>query len=318
MGLLVALAYMAAFGKTGIFVQLASMLTANVLIVYTDSIREAGFSAFLNGYVLLVKSFGVEVTAAVSELEVHDLTFAIGLYLLYFLLKREKVRFRAGLILITAVFFTVGLKRIAVAALLGSLILTAVLRLFPEEIRKKVIQIVGYLVIVCAVSYIVIVKLGLYERAAEYWNIHTKGRLRLNHLIDPYYSLSPLFGGQGLGFVSRFFTSPEMLEYSKAGALHNDYLRMYIEIGFWGYLAWLWVSWGYKLYFFCTKRGSRAAAMVFAVFSYCFITYLTDNTYYYFYTNLAAFSLILSCEFEERPKTEGKKGGENYGSSQQA
>ena len=214
-------------------------------------------------------------------------------------------------IAVALIFFTTGLKRIAVAAVLCALLVSWILKAMPEKGARQVIRILGYVLIAVAILYIAAVKFGLYEAVVEYFGIDTKGRVELNHYIDSYYSFSPLFGGEGLGFVSRFFGTEEMLRRTPAGALHNDFLRMYVEIGFCGYLIWLWLFLGYRFRYFCKKCCFDVVLIAFATCLYCYVTYLTDNTYYYFYTNMAAFTLILSCEYESsRPAiTESEEYG---------
>ncbi len=311
LALITSIAYLAILGKRAIYVQLASMATANALMVYFRTIQENGFQVFLEDYVDLIISFGARVGDAMQGLEIHDLTFAIGLCLLYFLLKSGKVPRRVPCIAVALIFFTTGLKRIAVAAVLCALLVSWILKAMPEKGARQVIRILGYVLIAVAILYIAAVKFGLYEAVVEYFGIDTKGRVELNHYIDSYYSFSPLFGGEGLGFVSRFFGTEEMLRRTPAGALHNDFLRMYVEIGFCGYLIWLWLFLGYRFRYFCKKCCFDVVLIAFATCLYCYVTYLTDNTYYYFYTNMAAFTLILSCEYESsRPAiTESEEYG---------
>ena len=39
--------------------------------------------------------------------------------------------------------------------------------------------------------------------------------------------------------------------------------------------------------------GQKAGVLALAYFIYCMITYATDNTLYYYYTNLSAFILMM-------------------------
>ena len=60
------------------------MVLANMLIV-VYSLKLYGVSVFLSGLILFIKTGGIETTPAIKTLEVHDLTFAFGLYIIYYL-----------------------------------------------------------------------------------------------------------------------------------------------------------------------------------------------------------------------------------------
>ena len=305
LGVLTAMAYVLVLRKKAVIVQLFSMLAANALLIFAV-VKEEGLGVFVKDYFALILSFGAESSQAMKAIEINDLTFAIGVYLLYFLLKEAKVKGRVWLILLTGLFFSTGLKRIAAAALLVSFVVGVIAKIFPEKEGKRMLKIFGYIVIISGIAYIGFVRFGLYE-LLEIWEIDTKGRNLLHDFIYDYYKISPFFMGHGLGYVSRLLLSGEADKYGVFYALHNDYLRMYIEVGFWGYLAWLWFSWGHRISYFCKKRSFHMVCMTAMLFGYCFITYLTDNTYYYFYTNLAVFTLVLSYEAEYQ-ETEAANG----------
>ena len=294
--LLTSMAYLFMFGKKAIYLQLLAMAAANGILIYKNGISVSGFGPFLQDYFNLVTSFGSEATDLTKQVELNDLTYAIGLVLLYFLLQREKVKYRFPCILLSGFLFSTGLKRIGVAAVAGAVILTVLCGVFSENVGKKMMRIIAFAMIVFGIGYIAFITFGFYNEIAEILQIDTKGRNEINDFIDGYYLFSPLFLGYGLGYVSRLLGSGAAERYGAFLALHNDYLRMYVEVGFWGYLVWLWTSWGTRISWFCRKREFGTAIIAFAVTAYCFITYLTDNTCYYFYTNLVAFTLILSCE----------------------
>lgn len=295
-GLLIAAAYMVMFRGNAIYVQLASMLLANTFVIVLNNIRVAGLVNFIKEYISLLLSFGENSGETMVLAEVNDLTFAIGLYLLFFLVKKSNVKHRGMLIILAGLFFTVGLKRIAVVAIAVAVLFSVFSRVFSEENAVRYLRVMGAFFIIFAIVYIPFVKFGIYNRIAELWGINTMGRTDINDMIDAYYSFSPSFKGYGLGFISRLL---ESMKDASVGAIHNDYLRIYIETGFFGYLLWLWSIWGFGVNNFCKKRSYEMGMIYFAIFTYCFVTYLTDNTYFYFYTNVATFTLALSCEYEE-------------------
>ena len=77
------------FGKKGLWLNLFAMLTAN-LITIAGAIRQTGLGEYLKQFVALVRSFGKENGAGISAAEINELTFALGLYLLFLLLELLK------------------------------------------------------------------------------------------------------------------------------------------------------------------------------------------------------------------------------------
>lgn len=292
-GIVTGAAYTVMFREKAVYVQFASMALANTVIILKNYILVHGPVAFVKDLFMLVVTFG-EVDGNMVDIEVHDLTFAIGLYLLHFLLKRGKVKYRGIMLLTTGFFFCAGLKRIAVGALVVALLVVLVQRVLPENGKRLYLMAGGFAIVICSVFYIWAIKNGLYTVLAEKFKINTMGRIQMNDFIDSYYTFSPSFLGYGLGYVSELLLSGAASRIGIFLGIHNDLLRIYIETGFWGYLGWLVVLWLYKTWYFIKKRGIETAALVFGLGIYCFFTYLTDNTYYYFYTNLAAFTLGLS------------------------
>lgn len=65
-------------------------------------------------------------------------------------------------------------------------------------------------------------------------------------------------------------------------ALHNDLLKVYIELGFVGAMMWTWYWIMYIPNFLTKKVGIRNALICFTLIIYSFITYATDNTAGYF------------------------------------
>ena len=69
--------------------------------------------------------------------------------------------------------------------------------------------------------------------------------------------------------------------------IHNDFLRMYLNIGFVGYWVWLWGWLIVRLRYWFRQGGRDAGCLFLGVCAYCFVLYATDNSIYYPYTLLA-------------------------------
>lgn len=293
-GLCIAVSYVVVFKTMAPFVQFASMVAAELVLIFVKCIRTLGIGGFFQAYADLILSVGEVKAEGFTAIEMNELCFAFGIYLLYFLLVKQKIRYRFILILLTAFLASVGLKRIVIAGILCSFVLSFLCRIFPDNIAKKILNILKYVLIIAGIAYVVFVKSGLYNEFAEWMKIDTKGRMELNDFIDQYYSISPVFFGYGLGYIVRLLQTGAFRAASDIEALHNDILRLYIEAGFWGFLTWIVTFWGYRISYF-SKRSVQTCIIVFSAFLYCFITYLTDNTSFYFYTNIAVFTVSLAC-----------------------
>lgn len=295
-GLGVAVMYVMMFKKNAIIIQMLSMAAAEFILFFTEIISQVGITGFFQEYIDLITSFGEVKSEGFGMVEGNEVCFAFGLYLVYFLLKQGKIHHRFLYIILAVFCLLAGFKRIVVAGVIISLSLTFVCGIMPERIGKRIINILKYVFIIGAIVYIAIVKFGVFNSLTEMWNIDTKGRNGINDFIDSYYTFSPLFMGYGLGYIARLLESVNSL--GGAVAVHNDFLRLFIENGFWGFLVWLWCYWGYRLSYFTKNRNKQTYMILFSLSLYCAVTYLTDNTCFYLYTNIALFTLVLSCSYE--------------------
>ena len=76
-------------------------------------------------------------------------------------------------------------------------------------------------------------------------------------------------------------------------AYHNEFVRMYVEVGFFGYIVWFIFYLPVRLSYMWKHGGKRAGILTLAFSIYCMITYATDNTLYYYFINLSTFILML-------------------------
>lgn len=151
---------------------------------------------------------------------------------------------------------------------------------------------------VLAVVYLVIVRTRLLETLLSEANIDSLGRTDLYQYIEQFYDFGPTYIGNGLGYVSRLLANLSdsvLAAWSEsgfiAGELHNDFLRILIDIGVPGFAIWL-CSFVLVRLRLMLKNTPKTGIMLIAGIAYLFITYMTDNTYYYYQTNFV-FALIV-------------------------
>lgn len=280
------------FGEEGIWYNLAAMLAAN-LIVIGQVIKVSGLVPYLQELKMSVVTFAAETGELMRGTEIHELTFAIGLYLLFFLIYPSKIQKHWLLAFLTLFCYLSGFKRIGAVAVIGSAVVWWVLGIWKKkdsQINRSLIA--GSLFLTAAMfGYLILIDKGLFSYLEIRFGLDTMGRSDLYNYIRQSYQLNPLFMGNGAGYVSRLFSDNKSAYFRSMGALHNDILQIYVDIGFIGFLLWSLLMTAART-ILLTKKG-EGKLLCFCCILYCLITYTTDNTYYYPYVNSAVAMLIL-------------------------
>ena len=293
---LVAFSTLYLFGKKGIWYQLAAMCLGNTLIV-AQVVARGGVSAFIQELVTLLTTFGEVTGEMMHETEVHDLTFSFGPYAVMLALYMEPKKMRWWIAVAAVCFYMlVGLKRIEVGAIAIAVILCYVLKWMRDNTAHKIGNGFCIFALVLSFAYIVAIHEGLFD-TLESMGMDTKGRDMLYRYISRQYSISPTFLGRGLGFSSVEWDLTGLIGSEWRGvhqdAYHNEFVRMYVEVGFIGYFVWYIFYLPVRLHYMWKHGGKRAGILTLALSIYCMITYATDNTLYYYFINLATFILLL-------------------------
>lgn len=286
------------FGKNGFWLNLYAMIAAN-LITVCSVILENSAAEYLKALKTLVVTFAGTTPEIMLKTEIHELTFAIGLYILYFTVSPERLREKGFSLtaFILAVFcFLSGFKRIGVAALCGALLVNFLMRCMKRRM-PKIPFAVSCAAVLCAFGYICAVRLGVFDYLAERFGVDTMGRSELYALIRSHYSMNPSYLGRGAGYISRFFT--DNLDTIGVTGLHNDILQVYIDLGFLGFWIWAIAYCPVRAAKIYRWQGSEGAITAMTLFTYVLITGMTDNTIYYTYVTAAVSMIIMSHGFTD-------------------
>ncbi len=302
----VAAAALYLFGEKGIWYCLGSMCAANFLLILTV-IAEGGMGAFLEEFRTLIVTFSAESGPLMTMLEINDLTFAFGPFLIYLLLNRKKVsHFSLWLVVVSFLFMT-GLKRIAVPAVLLGVLAALILRKLPEKASGQTALCLAVGMMVVSFLYVAGIKLGLFQYLEAKLGINTMGRVNMYANLEPYYDINFTFMGHGTGFEryvdwasGTVFQNPQRTIMQ----IHNDFMRMYLNIGFIGYFVWLWSFLVVRLRYWFRQGGKYAGCTFFGICIYCFVLYATDNTIYYPYTMIACALVPMSCNLDSLAEAE--------------
>lgn len=289
------------FGKRGLWLNLAAMLGANFITV-VQVIYENGFSAYLQELRMLIVTFSKETGPLMQQMEIHEVTFAMGIYLVYYVLKWKECRRNKLLMLffgLTLFCFLSGFKRIGVAAIAAALLVWLIMRVLTRK-RNGLFWLLAasFVGVGVAFLYIVMVKYGIFEYLSARFGLDTMGRRELSRFIDQYYWIGADFLGNGAGFVTRMF-SDLPAEYT-IRALHNDVLMLYIDIGFWGFLVWMLCYFPLRVSAIYRQQGVKDGILCLCLQVYILITAMTDNTIYYTYVTGALAICLMSRGLTER------------------
>lgn len=285
------------FGGKALDYTMYGMCCANICIVL-ESMKAFGIGEFVTGFIAFVKSGGIDTNAPIKALEVHDLTFGFGLMIIYYGLYTKGWK-RVTHFLLAAVFFYLGLKRIALIGMVGVFIMFIFVSKLHKHGKNVVLHTVSILAIIICFSYVFIIQSGIFSWIVDTLNIDTMGRKGLYEAFQGLYDFGPTFRGYGIGWVTRYISimtenAVGIFGHHNFGGMHNDIVTMYIELGFWGFAFWIWYNWQAKVTW-CQKRfGTETAFLMLYCTIYAFVTYATDNTAFYCYINTVFMLLPLA------------------------
>ncbi len=232
---------------------------------------------------------GGEATGYMKGLEIHDVTFTYGFFLIYFILFDKISSKKMKIInIITALFlYGVGFKRIAIASLCVIIVIGLLFKRMTPNTREKLMKCILFAALILAFLYLFAIRANVFTYLAENTDINVNGRNVLYEAINKYWSISPAFVGYGFEYVHVM-----MQEIAESGNtafnnmvdIHNDFIRVYIEMGFFGFWAWGLYTLIFQFNRIKHRCGHKTVCLFFLCEMYIYFTYMTDNTLFYFYT----------------------------------
>ena len=283
----------------------AGMVITNALIALLE-IPGYGLAASLRSVITCILTFG-DAEGYVRALEIHDVTFLFGQFFVYYaaLAPREHAKERKVCLMkagVAMLFMLLGLKRTAIPGAM----LWAVYAAFILRRRHPMRWVMGTSVAMIAFFwvYLIAIRTGLFSRMMNMLGIDSMGRDYIWGMAYPYYSLSPAFTGQGFEAVDAIVS-----QWHREGLInhpypfHNDILKVYVELGFGGFCLWLAVQYLAYPAFFSRMSGERAALVYFSLLGYMSVTYLTDNTAFYYWSCIGLRLIPMAYCLMQRPQS---------------
>lgn len=302
LAVMVAAATLYLFGDRGIEYHFVGLALASCITMVT-LMGEGGVTEFMNEFRVLLVSGAMETGKMMKRMESTGHTYAFGMYIMYFLLFNKGRRRDILALMVAILFFAIEFKRSALFALIVVVVLSLILRPFHDGGRKVLIGFGGMSLIIVAFVYVWMVKSGLYETLTDMLGIDTSGRNVMYSNIASYYEFSPFYRGLGLGYVTKMLDTGQLNLGIIVSDLHNDFLRQFIEQGFWGYLLWLLAMFIGRVRLFLS-RNTTLGIIAFTISVFYFVTFFSENMYFFFYGNISMALLMMGYHFEEQVEKE--------------
>ena len=265
-----------------------SMCATNTGIILLE-MPKYGIAQSISSVVTCLVTFG-EAEGFVRALELHDITFFFGQFFIYYMMfapkdtKPEKRIRRCGIIF-SFFFLLLGLKRSVLPAIFLVCVYVKLLRMTRKP--GKFILATGIGLFAFFWFYLYLTRSGILVDFLESLGVDMMGRDVLWSLPNQYYELSPLWKGLGFesvtGLVNMWWHEGLI---NHPYPLHNDILRIFIELGALGFTLWAGIH--YVLYpaYWMKRYDNETGLLYMALLLYMTVTYLTDNTAFYFWSSI--------------------------------
>lgn len=277
-----------------------AMTTAFGLLLL-PKIRGYGVAEFLRRLIVYVKSGGME-SGGIS-LEDTSFAYTYVFFALYFLFRRkEEAPWRLLLRLAASLFaLLVTFKRSGFLALAVGFVFAETYVRLPKRCRGWFLNAVVIGFLVCAFLYIPLIRSGLFNRIMEALQINTSSRTRIYNYYRQYYEFSLTYPGRGLGWTHRLVTSAERFNVGLQSVnVHCDYVKHYIELGFWGYLLWMALVFPWVIKKTMKGKSVTDDAAILGVCTALALLRLTENISYLYSAALGMGVIIIQCVLNGR------------------
>ena len=285
------------FGKDVIrltFAALVFTIGFNALVV----IQNYGLSPMITYITHVFQADSYEYGSTLSRvsyaMEIHDGTFAMGIFLLYFVFYEEaEMKTRLLQIVMALLCSYLGFKRNELIGILvvSVIAITVVRKKGKDFLRTN--QIVTFAVLIACFSFVLAVK--YLDQMTLLLSVLDIYRIRVYRFIREIYSVSPFYIGKGYSYVNYILGNQNKL----LGTSHSDLVRVYTEMGFWGFVAWIWYYFTY-IPRYIYRNYSELAGKMFMMFSfYVFSTYFLDNTLTLFANQFVYYVVPIAILYDE-------------------
>ena len=161
------------------FIGIAS---ANFVIIALGA-ATTGIGGAINDMIANITSFGdndvITNSTFIRAIEIHDITFVMGVFLIYFLFFCPGERLRYLYAGIALFLFFAGLKRIAFLSLALGLIFALFCKLLAAKNQRRVLIFTAFLIVAFCYFYIYIIQKGIFTQFLMDHEIELNGRAKI-------------------------------------------------------------------------------------------------------------------------------------------
>lgn len=221
-------------------------------------------------------------------LEFSDPVLALSYVFLYMYIrkKHERLKNNPGILFILILFFLLGRKRIILLSTFAAIIWF----FFAQKIRDPQKKRFFCFLTSVGMAVVAFVYLAMLSGAGDFYSlidslgINLSGRDYFYRAMAQWYDFSPSFLGIGKNVTFALMQN----EYSYFGikAIHNDFLKIFIENGFLAFVFWELYIFLYMPYIERRYSEESDLPIFVAVNTAMFVLYLSDNTNTYFICRL--------------------------------
>ena len=264
----------------------SGMCATNAAIILLE-MPKYGIKESISSVVTCIVTFG-KAEGFVRALELHDITFLFGQFLIYYLMFAPKgspaeKRMRRWGVILSFFFILLGLKRSTLPAILLVCVYIKLLRLFGNP--RKLVLATGIGLFLFFYLYLYLTRSGILIAFMESLGIDMMGRDVLWSLPNDYYELSPFWKGLGFeGVTDLVNTWYQEGLINRPYPLHNDILKIFIELGALGFTLWAGINYVVYPNYWMKRHNTETGMLYMAILAYMTVTYLTDNTAFYFWS----------------------------------
>lgn len=262
-----------------------------------------GLGPSIDSLVHCLMTFG-EAEGYARSLEIHEVTFLFGQFVVYYAAfapfgtRNEKIG-RIICLFFATFFFIVGMKRIAIPAIVIVIIISFLIK--KRKNLDKIIIGIGIGWFIFLFYFMFIVYNGSFMKLMNELGVDMMGREYIWGLLKEHYTLSPSF--MGLGFeavdaLAQGWFRDGLVNF--AYRAHNDILKVFVELGFPGFCIWTIIQYIIYPIFYLKCYGTKAALLYISLFSYMTFTYMTDNTAFYFWCTMGLRLIPLAYAYDKR------------------
>ena len=213
-------------------------------------------------------------------LEVHDLTYCMGLFFIYYLLSDEYSKsYKIKALIPISIAIIYGNKRSLFLGLAISILIYVLLNRFESQ-SLQLLWIVFGIYIVGAFIFLWLVKSGVFAMILTYFNIPDMARLRIWNYFSDSYTLTPGYWGRGIAYTDNRMVLRETmqsLDITNKIPIHNDILRIYIGWGFIPFLYYLVNFFLLQIRWFRKQGDNNNGWQYFAIASCVYFINFFDN-----------------------------------------